>query len=134
MNDLKTQINMKKIISCIVLVGLSVFFSACKKNQLGGKSNIEGKVVHHSKAIAEATVYVKMGATEFPGDDISKYDFEVTADANGNFKVETLYKGNYYLYAIGKDFTVPPPWLVKGGIPVKLRYNETVTIELPVTE
>jgi len=125
---------MKKNNFLIALLSLSLFFFACKKNQLGGKSTIEGKVVHHSKAIAEATVYVKMGATEFPGDDISKYDFEVTADANGNFKVQSLFKGDYYLYAVGKDFTVPAPWLVKGGVPVKLRNNETSSVDLPVTE
>ena len=125
---------MRKILVLTIAYSIIFFTSGCKKNQLGGKSLIEGKVVHHSKAVAEATVYIKMGATEFPGDDISKYDFEVTADAGGNFKVESLYKGDYYLYAIGKDFTVPPPWLVKGGIPVKLRYNEKLTVELPVTE
>jgi hypothetical protein len=125
---------MKKKSYLITILSFSLFFFACKKNQLGGKSTIEGKVIHHSKAISDATVYIKMGATEFPGDDISKYDFEVTADANGNFKVESLYKGDYYLYAIGKDFTVPPPWLVKGGIPVKLRINETSSVDLPVSE
>jgi hypothetical protein len=125
---------MKKNIVLSITVLLSLFFITCKKNELGGKSNIEGKVLHHTKAIAEATVYVKMGATEFPGDDISKYDFEVTADASGNFKVTSLYKGDYYLYAVGRDFTVPAPWLVKGGVPVKLRNNETATVELPVTE
>ena len=125
---------MKKNNFLILAFCLSLFFFGCKKNEIGGKCLIEGKVTHHSKAIAEATVYVKMGAIEFPGDDISKYDFEVTADANGYFKVESLYKGEYYLYSVGRDFTVPPPWLVKGGIPVKLRYNERKTVELPVTE
>ncbi len=125
---------MKKNIALIVVISLSLFFFGCKKNELGGKCVIEGKVTHHSKAIAEATVYVKMGATEFPGDDISKYDFEVTADASGNFKVESLYRGEYYLYSVGKDFTVPAPWLVKGGVPVQLRYNERKTVDLPVTE
>lgn len=125
---------MKYIITLLIAFSLSLFFIGCKKNELGGNCVIQGKVTHHSKAIAEATVYVKMGATEFPGDDISKYDFEVTADASGNFKVESLYRGEYYLYSVGKDFTVPAPWLVKGGIPVQLRYNERKTVDLPVTE
>lgn len=118
----------------IVFLSLISVFSSCKKNELGGKSKITGIVAHHSVPIAEATVYVKMGATESPGDDIAKYDFEVTADANGNFTVSGLQRGEYYLYAVGRDFTVPAPWLVKGGIPVKVRYNETVKVDLPVTE
>jgi hypothetical protein len=133
MNALKTQA--KNIGTCFFILSI-VYFSliSCKKNELGGKSTIEGKVLHHSKAIAEATVYVKMGVTESPGDDISKYDFEVTADANGYFKLPLVQKGDYYLYAVGKDFSVPAPWLVKGGIPVNVRYKETKSVELPVTE
>ena len=109
-------------------------FAACKKNELGGKSTIRGTVMHHTKAIANATVYIKFDATDFPGADVSKYDAKVSADISGGYEIPAIYKGNYYLYAVGEDFDIPPPYQVVGGIPVKVRRNETITINVPVTE
>lgn len=130
--DLKIPTNtMKNSILFIVLI-LSI--SACKKNQLGGNSSIKGKVVHHSKAIANATVYIKFDSKESAGADVSKYDTKVQADINGNYEIPSLYKGDYYLYAVGEDFATPPPYIVNGGIPVNLRTKESVEIDIPVTE
>lgn len=130
--DLKIPTNtMKNSILFIVLI-LSI--SACKKNQLGGNSSIKGKVVHHSKAIANATVYIKFDSKESAGTDVSKYDTKVQADINGNYEIPSLYKGDYYLYAVGEDFATPPPYIVNGGIPVNLRTKESVGIDIPVTE
>jgi len=109
-------------------------FSSCKKNELGGKSSIKGKVSHHEKAIAYATVYIKFDSKESAGTDVSKYDTKVQADANGNYEFPSLYKGNYYLYAVGEDLAVPPPYIVFGGVPVKLTKKESISIDIPVTE
>jgi hypothetical protein len=38
------------------------------------------------------------------------------------------------LYAVGFDDDVPPPSIVSGGAPVKIRNKETVEIELAITE
>lgn len=109
-------------------------FTSCKKNELGGNSSVKGKVIHHSKAIANATIYIKFDSKESAGSDVSKYDTKVTADGNGNYEIPSLYKGDYYLYAVGEDFATPPPYIVNGGVPVKLRTKESIGIDIPVTE
>ena len=121
---------MKKI---IVLLGIFTFIaiSACKKNQLDGNSTIKGKVIHHSKLIPNATVFIKFKATEFPGRDSTVYDAKVKADAEGNYSIK-CYKGNYYLYAVGYDDQIFQN--VFGGSPVHIRNSETVNIDLAVTE
>jgi hypothetical protein len=124
----KMQKHIITIIACITL------FAACKKNELGGKSTIKGTVAHHDKLIANATVYIKFNTQDSPGSDLSKYDAHVKADASGNYEFTSVYKGEYYLYAVGEDFAVPPPYQVFGGIPVKTKRNETLTINVPVTE
>lgn len=117
----------------ITLASATLIYS-CKKNELGGKSSIKGKVAHHSKPIANAMVYIKFNSKESPGSDISKYDSKVQANINGNFEIPSLYKGDYYLFAIGEDFETPPPYIVNGGIPVTLRSKESKGIDIPVTE
>jgi len=123
---------MKK--SCLFIVVCVALLVACKKNELGGKSTIKGKVAHHEKAIANAIVYIKFGTQDSPGADVSKYDAKVTADIAGNYEFPKVYKGEYYLYAVGEDFAVPPPYHVVGGLPTRVRYNETVVLDIPVSE
>lgn len=122
---------MKHILSISIII---VFlFTACKKNQMGGKSEIKGTVFHHSKRIPEAIIYIKYNATEFPGKDVSIYDAKLTSDSEGNFNGK-FYKGNYYLYAVGKDYAIPAPYDVVGGVAVKLRTNEKINTDVYVTE
>ncbi len=113
------------------IVGLGS--ASCKKNQLDGNSIIRGKVVHHSKAIAGARVFIKFNAKEFPGKDTSIYDAKVLADANGNFNFY-CYKGDYYLFGYGQDLAIDPPYIVIGGVPVKIRTKEQVDLQIAVTE
>ena len=113
---------------------ISVTFFSCKKNALGGNAVIKGEVKHHAKLIANATVYIKFNAKEFPGTDVTVYDAKVTADADAKYSFK-CYKGDYYLYAVGFDSAEPPPSIVSGGVPAKnIRSNETVTIDIPVYE
>ncbi len=115
----------------LFIFALSLF--GCKKNQLGGKSNIKGKVLHHSQAIPYARVYIKYNATEFPGADVSVYDTFIDADQNGNFLISHIYHGNYYFYAVGTDVTISQT--VKGGVALKVKMLKEVTgFEVPVTE
>lgn len=123
---------MKKLI--IALLSIVVLISACKKNQLGGNSSIKGKVMHHEKAIANAMVYIKFNSKESAGTDVTKYDASVQADASGNYAFSSIYKGNYYLYAVGQDSAVPAPYIVSGGVPAKLGYNKDLIIDVPVVE
>jgi hypothetical protein len=120
---------MRRIILGIIVLVISF---SCKKNQLGGNSTVLGKVFHHSKAIAGASVYIKFNAKEFPGTDVSVYDSKVLADKDGNYSF-TCYKGDYYLYGVGID-NQSPPLPVFGGTPLHIRSNESITIDIAVTE
>jgi len=123
--------NTKAILLSILFI--SVFFLSCKKNELGGKSTIKGKVAHHSKAIANAMVFIKFRAKEFPGSDTALYDAKVRADASGNYSFK-VYKGDYYLYGYGYDYSILSPFLVVGGAPVHLRNHEDLDVDVAVTE
>ncbi len=124
---------MKTFIKLSLIIALAVNFSGCKKNQLGGKASVKGVVSHHGKAIADAYVYIKFKATEFPGDDYKKYDTYVKTDANGNYSI-ALYKGSYYLYASGYDLAIPYPFIVKGGLSFSIRNKENLTKDIAVSE
>jgi hypothetical protein len=124
---------MNSTLKLIIGVSLILGLFSCKKNQTGGKGSVKGVVEHHGKPIADAYVYIKFNSTEFPGDDYTKYDTYVKADANGNYSI-TFYKGSYYLYAKGFDLDIPYPFEVKGGLSVSLRNKENLTKNISVTE
>jgi hypothetical protein len=117
-----------------MLMVFFVFFFSCKKNQLGGKSTVSGSVSHHSKLIAGASIFIKFNAKEFPGTDTALYDTKVTADANGKYTVDDFYKGDYYLFAVGKDYAIAAPYIVQGGLAVHLRTKEKLARNIAVTE
>jgi hypothetical protein len=124
--------NLKYIV--LLICALTIF--SCKKNQLGGKSNIKAKVLHHDQAIPNARVYIKFGATEFPGADVSVYNTYIDADHNGNFLIEHIYHGDYYFYAVGVDPTLPAGSnVVKGGTHLKVKMlKEHTGFVVPVVE
>lgn len=124
---------MKILIKLSLLFILTIIFSACKKNQTGGKASVKGTVAHHGKVIAAAYVYIKFNATEFPGEDFKNYDTYVKADVNGNYSFP-LFKGNYYLYATGYDQDIPYPFTVKGGLSFSVRNKENLTKDIAVSE
>lgn len=124
---------MKHLLKLSLIFTLFFLFNACKKNQTGGKATLKGVVMHHSKPIPDAYVYIKFKATEFPGDNYKSYDTYVQADANGNYSI-SFYKGSYYIYAVGRDLDIPSPYEVKGGMSVSLRNKETLVKDIAVTE
>jgi hypothetical protein len=136
--SLSNYIKMKKSILSICLAALMITtFISCKKNGIGGDNSIAAFPKHHSKTIPNAMVYIKYGATEFPGDDVSKYDDskvatrEGTIDAHAHFS--GLLKGDYFIYAVGYDSAINQT--VKGGITVKITTKAgEQDIEIPVTE
>ena len=121
----------RKIVYFLFIICFTFF--SCKKDQLGGKSTIKGIVKHHVKLIGNATVFIKFNAKDFPGNDTTVYNEKVKADINGNYSFK-CYKGDYYLYAVGYDQDVTAPHIVKGGVPVNIRNNETVEIDIAVSE
>jgi hypothetical protein len=114
----------------LIIATVCLFFS-CKKNELGGKSKISGTVMHHSRFIANATVFIKFNAKEFPGTDTTAYDTKVKADGAGNYSIK-CYKGDYYLYGYGYDDQLATK--VTGGVGVHIRNREDVSIDVAVTE
>jgi hypothetical protein len=122
---------MKRIF--LLTSGVLVFavMLGCKKNALGGKSHISGTVMHHSRFIPRARVFIKFNATEFPGKDTSLYDAKIWADDLGNYLI-TCYQGSYYLYAFAYDDQFAKD--VNGGIPVNIRTNENLSLDLAVNE
>ena len=124
---------MNKIFNYSILSLSFLLLLSCKKNQVGGSATVKGVVAHHGKAIANAYVYIKYDATEFPGDDYTLYNTFVKADGSGNYSIP-LYKGNYYIYARGYDYAIPAPYLVKGGLSVTVRSSENSTKDIAVSE
>ncbi len=123
---------LKNFLGSVVLLFLLLAFSSCRKEGTGGKSGIKGYVKHHNNIIPNSVVYIKYGATEFPGADATLYDASATADANGFYQFSDLRKGDYYLYGLGYDAAISET--VRGGLAVKLKYNKTTEVNLPVTE
>ena len=123
---------MKKFFFCLLLSAFC-FLTCCHKEGPGGKAAIAGMVMHHTKPISGAVVYIKYGAKESPGSDITYYDESVTADTSANYKFADLRKGDYYLFAVGYDSTGPYP--VTGGVPVKIKTKtETAQADVHVSE
>ena len=119
------------------LIALSIImfivFTACKKEGIGGKAKITGKVLHHETPIPNAIVYIKYGAKESAGIDGANYDESVNADTNANFEFANLQKGDYYLYATGYDNTISAN--VRGGNPVEIKKKtENKTNNVQVVE
>ena len=115
------------------IICLLVCITACKKNQLGGKSTITGVVAHHGTPISNAVVYIKFNTSEFPGANTDVYDTSVSADSNGNYSIN-FYKGSYYIYAVGLDMDLPAPYTVSGGFSLSIKNKEYLTRDIAVTE
>lgn len=127
---------MKNIFKNLFATSLTIIIvftlGSCKKEGTGGKSSVSGNVKHHQELIPNAIVYIKYGATEFPGGDVSIYDDKVSSDTNAHFEFKNLQKGDYYLYGVGYDFT--GSYTVVGGVGVTLKRNKSTEIDIPVTE
>lgn len=132
LNKIQMKTSFKYFSFFLISIVLSIGLSACKKEGTGGKSSVSGNVKHHSKLIPNAIVYIKYGATEFPGADIDLYDDHVTSDTNAHYEIKDLRKGDYYLYGVGYDNAILET--VKGGVGITLKYNKASTIDIPVTE
>ena len=103
---------MIKYLICSLLL-LAFILSGCRMNESasGGKASIYGFVeltgtvngyqVSGARISNQTTVYIKYGATSFPGTDPSQYDSQQNVDSKGNFNFGTMFMGSYYLYAVG---------------------------------
>jgi hypothetical protein len=82
-----------------------LLIASCTKPGPGGKAQLNVHVIHESdgRVVPFATVYIKYGASESPGNSTGLYDAQQTADNSGKTVFEGLRRGSYYLYAVGID-------------------------------
>lgn len=123
---------MKKIsVAFLLTLGLGLLLFSCYKPGPGGKAVIKGVVKYRTKPIPGATVYIKYGAKEFPGNNVTYYDASVNADASANYEFDNLRKGDYYLFGVGYDTAIA--LTVSGGIYSQITSkSETDNVDVPV--
>jgi hypothetical protein len=121
---------------CLILIS-SLLVISCNKPGTGGDVSLAVWVKHHNELIPGAIVYIKYGAREFPGTDVSKYDDKAVCGTEGHGLGHThfknLRKGRYYLYSVGWDHAINME--VTGGIPVVIDQKAgELMVTVPVTE
>lgn len=102
-----------------------------------GQLTLTMKMIHHTRPIKGARVFIKYNATEFPGEDTLKYDFAVSASTDSPYaSIDSLACGNYYVYAIGIDSMLDPTnWVCKGGLPYRTNLSSGAdSINVYITE
>ena len=116
---------------------LAVFVNlSCKKEGptggvVKGKYKIIVTVMHHERILQGIPVYLKYDATEFPGHDISLYDWNNTSDLSGVATFDEMFDGNYFLYGKGIDTGIGLE--VIGAAAVIVNESTTVNNEIYVT-
>lgn len=101
--------NRHKIFPLLFLSLAGIVFYGCNKDPEQPipsdkiKATLVVEVMHHQWTIPNIPVYLKKGATEFPGQDISVYDLTLTTNQAGNVQFKDLLYGNYYLFVKGWD-------------------------------
>lgn len=129
----------------LFLFFVSVLFFGCRKNTSGsgGKAQINGYLLYqgtgylqyqNNRVTKNAVVYIKYGASTFPGTDVSQYDSQQNTDSQGNFVFGTLFEGDYYLYATG-SYILPYGFIqnVSGGIHVTITTRKvTLNYDIPL--
>lgn len=125
---------MKHFLTIALLAG-GFWLSGCKKDGTGGDATLGITAKHHGSTIPGTRIYIKYGAKDFPGEDVSKYDASVTANASGYAEIPDLRYGHYYIYGVGFDSSVNET--VKGGAPVKIKWSDRKEVQkedLSITE
>lgn len=116
---------------------MALFITAisCKKSNTGGEVTVAAITKHHDRLIPFSMVYVKYGADEFPGDDLSKYNASQQTDKEGHTHFKNLRYGKYYFYGVGYDSISQAT--VRGGVALKVKWKERknkIELPVPVTE
>lgn len=93
-----------KFITLFLIVPLTILsLSSCTKDAgFGGKAKISGKVTYNGDPASGAVVYIAYGTK----DATEVFDNSTVADENGNYKIEGLQTGDYFIDAkltIDKD-------------------------------
>ena len=104
----------KLIFKFILFSVLVILVQSCRREGLGGNNTLIVSLDHHGVPVKGAAVYVRYGAKDFPGAVPSDYDLSSHATSmNDSVHVESLRKGDYFVYAVGFDSIVSST--VSGG-------------------
>ena len=99
----------------LLLFAVSMMFSSCEKKEelnsqgqivVKGTNMLKVSVMHHTLPLKGINVYLKFNATEFPGTDTSLYEWSSVSNNSGIAVFESLFEGNYFLYAKGLDTNI----------------------------
>jgi len=83
--------------------------SSCIAKKSNGGINVNVFPVYNGKPVVSRkayrdTVYIKYGASSFPGVSLSKYEIKLVAPVGNNFvNISKLNCGNYYFYIACQD-------------------------------
>ena len=121
---------LKFIFSFLILA----FLTSCQREGLGGNNTIVVSPVYKTRPIKGATVYVRYGATDFPGSAPTDYDTNAHADSSSStVKITGLRKGDYFIFVSAYDSVNAS--VVQGGAHVHLASKSGETpVEVQVSQ
>ncbi|HHZ66173.1 MAG TPA: hypothetical protein EYN51_11875 [Flavobacteriales bacterium] len=99
---------MKRIFYFIILAWLTAAAISCQKEKPQpalANISIQIEVQDNSVPVTNALVFLKASAIEFPGANTTVYDRSDTVSSVGTVTLDSLFRGNYYLYSAGFDGT-----------------------------
>lgn len=148
MDNSRNRFDVVKGFRLLAICAAILFFQSCKEEQddpqpdlcnegRTGELELVMRIVHHTRPIKGSRVFIKYNATEFPGDDTTRYDYAVSSLDDSPFAtIDSLACGNYYLYAVGIDSLLDPTnWVCRGGLPFSTNQSVgTDSINVYITE
>lgn len=115
---------MKTLLIGIVSVLAAHLLSGCSKDNagVGGKAQINVKVIYDNTNVPESEIKVMYNARTFPGSEAT-YNNSVVSDYKANAEFKNLRRGDYYFYssAIINDS------LMEGGAYVRIKSKKGET-------
>gem|GEM_PF-262932 len=131
---------MRIITALLCILSLSLMSANCRKTDnnspgKGGSATLIVNPQHHEvdSNIKRCKVYIKYGAVDAPANGV--YDDSATCVVANNKALASftsLKNGNYYLYGVGFDTSVPG--CITGGIGYTISQQSSQTMFLPVSE
>ncbi len=79
---------------------------AASNADLKGNVTLYVHVVHHTYTLSNITVYLKKGATLYPGNDANAYEYKAVSDATGVAEFDQLPLGAVWIYGLGTDTNI----------------------------
>ncbi len=108
--------------STLLLVLLTLNILGCTIGGNDVRTHVCFQTKHHEEVIPNITIYVKYGATEYPGYEPESQFHDVwTSDENGRVCMSDVPLGSHWFMAIGYDEKIREQ--VIGNMPLRLDLN-----------